>query len=171
MPGDDLKNKMPESDGRRELMCKIGEESIYTAKGYFKCFDSASVCKNVLLWLNLFLMVASVALAMFDCCETVGKVLVVTSLVDMVILLYLDGKCSDAYLCDCQKLANAYLSLHKRARSAYFGIEGDSEKIDREMRKLDEQVHPRIHSIARIWAKLAIEKFGEVDLWFKEADR
>lgn len=158
-------------DGERELMRKIGEESIYTAKNYFKCFDSASICKNVLLWLNLFLMVGSVALAMFDCCATLGKTLIVVSLIDMILLLYLDGKCSNAYLCDCQRSANAYLALHKRARAVYFGVEEDAEKIDCEMRKLDEQAHPRIHLIARILAKRAIEKSGEVDLWFKEEDR
>lgn len=83
----------------RKLMCKISEESIYTAKGYFKCFDFASICKNVLLWLNLFLMVGSVAFSMLDCCIALNKILVVISLVDMIFLLYLDRKGLKMYVC------------------------------------------------------------------------
>ena len=155
------------TDQQKELARKIGEETIYTAKGYFKCFDIASMIKNLLLWINLILMVITVALVVFDCCSMAQKGLMIASLLVMVVLLYLDGKCSDSYLCECKVAANQYLSLHKKIRNCYFTEDEDVKSFAEEARRLDSLSHPRIHLLARWMSKLAIEKFGEVDLWYK----
>lgn len=163
------------TESEKDLLKKIGEETIYTAKGYFKCFDSASIARNALMWLNLIIMIAVISVSLCCsckgevscCCDGWQKALTILSLIDIIFLLYLEGACSNSYLCECHKLANTYLGIHKKVRSLFHSGTGDVAPLTEEVVQLDSQERPRIHAFARWLAKRAIEKNGEVDLWFK----
>jgi len=154
----------------KELLQKMGEETIYTAKGHFKSADYNRICTRSLLLLSL---VADVVGLLIE--GNWGTALNLAGIVSAVILLVKDAEDGKDQRRKHQFLANKYLSLHKKLRSAFYNpniSEGDIQQLQLACEQLDTQKkNPDISLIPRIWAKWAIESWHETDEWWRISNK
>ena len=150
----------------RKLLQKLGEDTIYSAKGHFKACDIRRICIKTTIWLCAILNVAGLIFSDMIFCKILSGI----SLIGMIALLIWDSAEDKEYRRKHKQIAEKYLALHKELRNAYF-LENFSKEIVEEFNKkiseLNKNCEWEIPYIARILAKYAIEKKDtEVDKWF-----
>ncbi|MCL4550124.1 MAG: hypothetical protein M1480_03140 [Bacteroidetes bacterium] len=149
----------------KELLKKLGEETLYSTKGHFKACDLRRIMISCTIWICAVLNVIS----LIGINSTIDKWIAASSLFGLIALLIWNEGEEKNYRAKHKQAAETYLSLHKKIRS-YFLLEKfdnqEIEKLSNEVIQFDKSEKPEIPAFARLLAKRAIEKKGETDNWF-----
>lgn len=149
-----------------ELLKKIGEETLYSAKGHFKAGDLRRQLVTLTIWGCALLDI--VCIIGLD--PSLDKWLSATGLFGTIALLIWNEGEGKNYRSKHKEVAERYLALHKEIRSCYFLEDCDNQRINelvKEVSLFDQTEKPEIPGFARRWAKRAIErKDPETDNWF-----
>lgn len=149
----------------KELLKRMGEETIYSAKGHFKACDLRRNLVTITIWLcaliNAFGMVCidTDFDKWFSACGLFGTI---------ALLIWNEGE-GRSYRERHKKVAENYLSIHKEIRELYFKenlSEEEYHDINQKLRELDNSDKPDIPITARKWSQRAIQKYNETDNWF-----
>lgn len=156
----------------KELLRKLGEETIYSAKGHFKACDLRRQLVTYTIWVCAVLNVVGiigihpVADKWFSAVGLFGTI---------ALLIWNEGEGKN-YRAKHKEAAEKYLALHKEVRSCYFLSDCDKtqvEQLSKTVSQFDQSEKPEIPAFARKLAKKAIEcKDPETDNWFlKEIEK
>lgn len=149
----------------KELLKKLGEETIYSAKGHFKACDLRRNLITLTIWSCTFLNL----LGFFDINSTIAKIATAVGLLGTIGLLIWNEGEGKNYRSEHKSAGEKYLALHKEIRECFFlnGITIQVEELSKRVRELDQSKKPEIPEFARKWAKKVIEKNDpETDNWF-----
>ena len=150
----------------KKLVQKLGEDTIYSAKGHFKACDIRRVCVTTTIWICAIVSIMGIAISNPILC----KVLSVVSLFGMIALLIWDSAANKEYCSNHKQVAEQYLALHKNIRAAFYLEFLSKEKIEElnnQVNEINQSCKWDIPLFARRLAKKAIEKKdSEVDKWF-----
>jgi len=149
----------------KELLRKLGEETLYSAKGHFKATDLRRNLIAIAIWscvitsiLDIMNLLASDV--WFDAIGLFGAI---------ALLIWNEGEGKN-YRAKHKEAAERYLALHKEIRSCFFlseCSEAEVERLSKLVIELDASEKPEIPGFARRLAKWAIErKDPETDNWF-----
>lgn len=150
--------------GNKDFLKKLGEETMYSAKGHFKSCDMRRYLVTATIWLCvvfsiLDLMNIFLTDTWLDALGLFGAI---------ALLIWNEGEGKD-YRAKHKQVAESYLALHKEIRLCYFQNECTAEQIkvlSDKVSKLDKSNKPDINWFARKWAQRAIEKYDETDNWW-----
>ena len=150
----------------KQLFKKLGEETLYSAKGHFKSCDLRRQQITYTIWSCAIINI----LGIVGISPLVDKWLAAVGLLGTIGLLIWNEGEGKSYRVKHKESAENYLALHKQIRACYF-LNNCSEQLVEELNKkvieLDKSDKPDIPSYARKWAKKAIEsKDPETDNWF-----
>lgn len=150
----------------KELLRKLGEETLYSAKGHFKSCDLRRQLVTYTIWLCAVLNIVAV----IGITPTTDKILAAFGVLGTIALLIWNEGESKNYRAKHKQAAEIYLSLHKEIRSCYFLSESSKEQVaelSNRVIEFDKSEKPEIPGFARRWAKKVIEsKDPETDNWF-----
>ena len=110
----------------KKLVQKLGEDTIYSAKGHFKACDIRRVCVTTTIWICAIVSIMGIAISNPILC----KVLSVVSLFGMIALLIWDSAANKEYCSNHKQVAEQYLALHKNIRAAFYLEFLSKEKIE-----------------------------------------
>lgn len=151
----------------KETIEYFGECTAYSAKGHFKSADFRRLMIYFLVIINIAFSVLSL-LDIID--DTTIKVLGVISLFSSFLILMYQTKEEADYISNSMKTGEEYLKLHNdifimnsRGNLTLKEIEEIKDKVN----KLNSKKKPSISFIGKHWAKRAIEKSGEMKIWWK----
>lgn len=151
----------------KELLKKLGEETLYSAKGHFKACDIRRYLITYTIWLCAILNVIGI----IGIDSSVDKWLTAIGLFGTIALLIWNEGEGKNYRAKHKEAAEKYLALHKEIRACYFLSECNEEQVaalSGSVIEFDKSEKPEIPGFARKWAKKAIEsKDPETDNWFK----
>lgn len=150
----------------KELLRKLGEETLYSAKGHFKSCDLRRQLVTYTIWLCALLNV----IAVIGINEITDKILAAVGLFGTIALLIWNEGEGKNYRARHKDAAETYLGLHKEIRSCFFLSECDKQKVEELSDRViafDKAEKPEIPGFARRWAKRVIESNDpETDNWF-----
>ena len=150
----------------KELLRKLGEETLYSAKGHFKSCDLRRQLITYTIWLCAALNVFSI----IGINPTSDKWLAAVGLLGTIALLIWNEGEGKNYRAKHKQAAETYLALHKEIRSCYFLSDCSREQVEalsKKVSEFDKSEKPDIPGFARRWAKQVIErKNSETDNWF-----
>jgi hypothetical protein len=151
----------------KELLKKLGEETIYSAKGHFKACDLRRQLITCTIWICTLLNV----LGLIGIKPAIDKWLSAVGLFGTIALLLWNEGEGKNYRAKHKEAGEKYLSLHKEVRACYYLEDCSKEEVDKLSKKVigfDQSEKPEIPGFARRWAKKAIESTDpETDNWFK----
>jgi hypothetical protein len=151
----------------KELLRKLGEETIYSAKGHFKACDLRRQLTTYTIWGCATLNIIGIygVHPVFDRWSAA-----VGLLGTMALLIWNEGEGKD-YRAKHKLAGETYLALHKEIRSCYFLSDCSTAQVaelSQKVSEYDKSEKPEIPGYARRWAKRVIEsKDPETDNWFK----
>ena len=150
----------------KELLRKLGEETIYSAKGHFKACDLRRKLITCTIWCCAVINVVGligihpIADKWFSAVGLFGTI---------ALMIWNEGEGKN-YRAKHKVAAEKYLALHKEIRTCYFLIDCDQlqvEQLSKTVSQFDQSEKPEIPGFARKWAKKSIEKKDpETDNWF-----
>lgn len=150
----------------KELLEKLGEETLYSAKGHFKACDLRRQLITYTIWLCAILNV----IAIIGINPSTDKWLAALGLFGTIALLIWNEGEGKNYRAKHKEAAEKYLALHKEIRSCYFLSDCNKDEVDelnKRVVKFDQSEKPEIPGFAKKWAKRVIEgKDPETDNWF-----
>ncbi len=150
----------------KELLRKLGEETIFSAKGHFKACDLRRQLVTYTIWSCAFLNV----LCIIGVHPLADKILSAVGLFGTIALLLWNEGEGKNYRAKQKEAAEKYLALHKEIRTCYFLSDCDKtqvEQLSEKVSQFDQSEKPEIPSYARKWAKKVIENNDpETDNWF-----
>lgn len=150
----------------KELLKKLGEETMHSAKGHFKACDIRRNLVSITIWGCALLNIVGV----IGVSPSIDKTLSAIGLLGTIALLIWDAGEGRDYRATHKKVAEEYLALHKEIRACFFIRDCDGEQVQKLSDKVtrhDKENKPEIPLMARRWAKKAIEKTGETDNWWE----
>ena len=151
----------------KELLKKLGEETLFSAKGHFKACDIRRNQITITIWSCAALNI----IGLFDLPSLLGKIFSGVGLLGTIGLLIWNEGEGKNYRVNHKKVAEEYLSLHKEIRECFFlssCSEIEVKLLSEKVRELDKLEKPEIPWFARIMAKRSIEGGDpETDNWFK----
>lgn len=149
-----------------DLLKKLGEETIFSAKGHFKACDLRRQLVTYTIWGCALLNVVSI----LGIHPVADKILAAIGLFGTIALLIWNEGESKNYRANHKEAAEKYLSLHKEIRACYLLDEYNKTLVNELNKKVilfDQSEKPEIPGFARRWAKKVIEgKDPETDNWF-----
>lgn len=152
----------------KELLRKLGEETLYSAKGHFKACDLRRQLITFTIWGCAIVNVVGV----LGINNSFGQFIAAIGLFGTIALLIWNEGEGKNYRAKHKAAAENYLALHKEIRSCYYLDEyekKDVEEISKKVSMFDSSDRPDIPGYARRLAKKAIEKSDpETDNWFLE---
>jgi hypothetical protein len=145
----------------------FGECTAYSAKGHFKSADF----RRILIYILVIINIAFSVLSLLDILGgTTIKIIGVISLIASFLILMYQTKDEADYISNSMKTGEEYLKLHNdifimnsRGNLTIKEIEELKDKVN----KLNSKKKPSISFIGKYWAKRAIEKSGEMKIWWK----
>lgn len=150
----------------KELLRKLGEETIYSAKGHFKACDLRRQLVTYTIWGCVVLNI----LGVWGISPSIDKALALIGLFGTIALLLWNEGEGKNYRAKHKEAAEKYLAIHKEIRTCYFLRDCDKtqvEQLSKTVSQFDQSEKPEIPSYARKWAKKVIEgKDPETDNWF-----
>jgi hypothetical protein len=144
----------------KTLLKKLGEETMYSAKGHFKSCDLRRNLVTATIWLCVVLSI----LDLMNIFQTDTWLDALGLFGAIALLIWNEGEGKDH-----KQMAESYLAIHKEIRLCYFQNECTGEQIKTlsdKVSKLDKSNKPDINWFARKWAQRAIEKHDETDNWW-----
>lgn len=152
----------------KELLRKLGEETLYSAKGHFKACDLRRQLVTYTLWACAALNVLSLV-GINPVCD---KWFAAAGLFGTIALLMWNEGEGKNYRAKHKEAGEKYLALHKSIRSCFFLSDchkEEVEKLNSNVIELDKSEKPEIPGYARRWAKRVIEGDDpETDNWFSK---
>lgn len=151
----------------KELLRKLGEETIYSAKSHFKAVDLRRQLITYTIWICAILNIIGI----IGINTLVDKWLSAIGLLGTIALLIWNEGEGKNYRARHKQAGEMYLALHKEIRACYFLCECSRETVkavSAKVSEFDKSEKPEIPSYATVLAKKAIEKKGETDNWFRE---
>lgn len=150
----------------KTLLRKLGEETIYSAKGHFKACDIRRYLVTYTIWLCAVLNV--IGIVGID--SSVDKWFSALGLFGTIALLIWNEGDGKNYRARHKEAAEKYLALHKEIRACYF-LSGENEakvaSLNERVIEFDKSEKPEIPGFARKWAKKTIKSNDpETDNWF-----
>lgn len=149
----------------KELLKKLGIETLYSAKGHFKACDLRRNLVTITLWLCAILNVVG----LIGVSPAIDKWFAAIGLFGTIaLLMWNEGEGKD-YRGKHKQTGEEYLALHKEIRSCFFLTDCSTYKVqelNNRVIELDKKNKPEIPFMARKWAQKAIEKHDETDNWF-----
>lgn len=137
--------EMKPSVNEKKLLRKLGEETLYSAKGHFKACDLRRNLVAVAIWGS---GIASILDLMNIVADDRGFD-VVGLLAAIALWIWNQGE-GEKYRTKHLKAGEQYLSLHKKIRAAFLLPQATStQALSDEVRKLDQQVKLEIPGAAR----------------------
>ena len=153
---------------KKELLKKLGEETLYSAKGHFKACDLRRQLITFTIWVCAIVNVVGV----LGINNSIGQYIAAIGLFGTIALLIWNEGEGKNYRARHKAAGESYLALHKEIRRCYFLEECDKkslEEISNRVSRFDKSEKPDIPGYARRLAKKAIEKSDpETDNWFLE---
>jgi len=149
----------------KELLKKLGEETIYSAKGHFKACDTRRKLFTITIWICAIVNV----IGFIGIDPLFDKWLFGLGLFGTIALLIWNQGEGKYYRARHKEAGEHYLSLHKEIRKHFLMDEVSEEEIETLNQKVidfDKSDRPEIPGLARMLAKRAIEKKDETDNWF-----
>lgn len=148
----------------KDLLRKLGEESLYSAKGHFKACDIRRNFVTSAIWLCVITSILDIMNIVpndtwFDAMGLFGAI---------ALLIWNEGDGKN-YRAKHKEAAEKYLALHKEIRACFFLSQCHAttvEELSKKVSEFDQAEKPEIPGLARRLAKRAIEKSGETDNWF-----
>lgn len=151
----------------KDLLRKLGEETIYSAKGHFKACDIRRNLITITIWICVLLSIAG----LFDLNPSIGKFLSSACLFGTIGLLIWNEGEGKNYRARHKQVAEEYLAIHKEIRKCFFSdscSDVELKNLNDRVISIDKSDKPDIPWAARKWAQKAIEKFDETDNWFSK---
>jgi len=150
----------------KELLRKLGEETLYSAKGHFKACDLRRQLITYTIWSCAILNVVGI----IGIHPIADKWISAVGLFGTIALLIWNEGEGKNYRAKHKEAAEKYLALHKEIRSCYFLNTYDKRQVvdlSKRVSQLDQSEKPEIPGFARKQAKKSIEKIDpETDNWF-----
>lgn len=149
----------------KELLRKLGEETIYSAKGHFKACDLRRQMVTCTIWLCAVLNVFGI----IGIHPTIDKWISAMGLFGTIALLMWNEGDGKNYRIKHKEAAEKYLALHKEIRSCFFldnYTKSRVEELSIAVSTFDQSEKPEIPGVAKSMAKKAIELSHETDNWF-----
>jgi hypothetical protein len=152
---------------KKDLLLHIGESSAYSSKGHFKAADLRRITTYLFLVLNMILSIVCLT-NLID-----SKLIQICSIISLSasVLLLISETHGGLGICkDHMKFGNEYLELHNLALKYYLSDNIPEYQIDdlyNSLNKLNKIERPNINIGAKVWAKIAIEKWKEMNIWWK----
>ena len=150
----------------KELLRKLGEETLYSAKGHFKACDLRRQLVTYTIWLCAGLNIVSI----IGVNPVIDKWLAAVGLFGAIALLIWNEGEGKNYRAKHKDAAEKYLALHKEVRSCFFLSDCNKQQVEqlsKQVIEFDKSEKPEIPGFARRWAKTVIEKKdSETDNWF-----
>jgi hypothetical protein len=150
----------------KELLKKLGEETLYSAKGHFKSCDLRRQLVTYTIWGCVVLNI----LGVWGISPLIDKALALIGLFGTIALLLWNEGEGKNFRAKHKEAAEKYLALHKEIRRCFFLSDCDKtqvEELSKTVIQFDQTEKPEISGYARKWAKRAIEsKDPETDNWF-----
>lgn len=150
----------------KELLIKLGEETLYSAKGHFKACDLRRQLVTYTIWGCAFLNIIGV----IGIQPIVDRIISAVGLFGTIALLIWNEGEGKNYRTKHKEAAERYLALHKEIRVCYFLSDCHKSKVEelsKTVSDFDKSEKPEIPGFARKWAKQSIEKEDpETDNWF-----
>lgn len=150
----------------KDLLRKLGEETLYSAKGHFKACDLRRQLVTSTIWACAILNVIGI----MGLSQSVDKWLSAGGLLGTIALLIWNEGEGKNYRSKHKEAGEKYLSLHKEIRGCYFlsdCSQGVVEDLNKKVISFDKSEKPEIPGFARRWAKKTIERADpETDNWF-----
>jgi hypothetical protein len=151
--------------GEKELLRKLGEETLYSAKGHFKSVDLRRVeIKIAILGAMVLGLLGAIGLN-----EEIDRWMSAFVVLFSFMLFYWDAEEGKDYRIKHKQTAELYLALHKEIRACFFLTSCDNEEVrglSEKVMQLDKSAKPDIPWLARKWAQRAIENYDETNNWF-----
>ena len=156
---------MERAEEEKDLLRKLGLETIYTAKGHFKAGDLRRWLVGVAVW-------GGVVASLFDILNLIADDRLFDGLgllFSMALLIWYQNS-GEKEETEHHKAAELFLELHMMIRDAYFGVDDTETKaLSERVRKLNKSKRPKIPRLAYKMARKAITKEdSETDNWFYE---
>ncbi|GHU89704.1 hypothetical protein FACS1894155_07110 [Bacteroidia bacterium] len=157
-------------DRNRELVKNWGENTAYAAKSHFK---SADLRRHI----TLILVVVNILFAVFSVIQTdIHPVWIrafgVISLLASIFILVFESSSGKDIVKKHMYYGEKYLVIHNTLRSLYSKDDISDMKIkaiEDQLNQLTEEEKPIVSQIGKRIAKRAIEKKGEVTMWWKDS--
>ena len=150
----------------KQLLKKLGEETLYSAKGHFKSCDLRRQIITYTIWGCAIINI----LGVIGIHPIIDKWLAALGLLGSIGLLIWNEGESKNYRAKHKEAAENYLALHKQIRACYFINDCNKQQVEelsKSVIEFDKSEKPEISSYARKWAKKVIEsKDPETDNWF-----
>ncbi len=152
----------------KELLLRLGEETLHSAKGHFKACDLRRWSLNTATWVCFSFSIISLGVDnhSFDIFLKMGAVIASVGL-----LIWNEGNGKE-YRSQQRQAGEKYLSLHKEIRECYFLTSCEIDHVQKLSQKVidydNDSSRPEIPWLARVWARYAVEKSGETDNWYKK---
>lgn len=150
----------------KKLLKKLGEETIYSAKGHFKACDLRRQLITYTIWSCAVLNIIGI----IGVDPHIDKIFTAFALFGTIALLIWNEGEGKNYRAAHKAAAEKYLALHKEIRSCYFlnnVTTTEVEELSKKVSKFDQSEKPEIPAFARKCAKKSIEKNDpETDNWF-----
>ncbi len=150
----------------KELLKKLGAETLYSAKGHFKSSDLRRQLVTLTIWFCVILNIIGI----IGVNPTCDKWFAAIGLLGTIALLIWNEGEGKSYRTKHKQAGEIYLSLHKEIRSCFFlsvCSQTEVEELSRKVIEVDKSEKPDISGFARRWAKYSIErKDTETDNWF-----
>lgn len=150
----------------RVLLRHIGESTAHSAKGHFKTADIRRITTYLYIFVNISFAVVAIS-GLFN--QLWIQILSVASLLSSILLLISENRGGLGICSEHSKFANQYLELHNDTYAEFLEeIPNDenTRKLHERFNKLNKAVRPNISLVGRKWAKYAIEKKGEMNMWW-----
>ena len=150
----------------KELLRKLGEETLYSAKGHFKACDLRRQLVTFTIWSCALLNV----LSLVGFFPFIDRIVTALGLFGNIALLMWNEGDGKNYRSKHKEAGERYLALHKEIRECFFldnCEDKEVKKLSAAVRELDQSEKPEIPGYARKLAKKAIENSDpETDNWF-----
>lgn len=152
----------------KELLRKLGEETLYSAKGHFKSCDLRRQLVTGTIWFCIVIHLLTIIGINHHFDQWLSAFVLFGTI---ALLLWNEGE-SKNYRAKHKQAAETYLSLHKEIRSCFFLSPCSKEQVAELSNRViafDKSEKPEIPGFARRWAKKVIESNDpETDNWFLE---
>ena len=159
--------KIMNIDNLSKTIKHFGECTAYSSKGHFKSADFRRL-------LNYFLIIINIVFSVFAMLDIFSdatiKIMGAISLCASITIMVYQTKTESDFISDSMKSGEDYLKLHNDILILF--TKGNYttelvEEIKEKVNRLNSKKKPSISFIAKYWAKSAIEKKGEMNIWWK----
>lgn len=151
----------------KNVLKQIGESAAYSSKGHFKTSDIRRLTTYIYITLNFALSILCLSNIVANFWIQIFSVI---SLFASVLLLISETHGGLSVCNEHEKYANLYLELHNDIYMLFqndIPDENEVSQLTERLNQLNKKQRPNITIGGKYWAKYAIERSGEMNVWWK----